>query len=335
MSQSLSSLILTPQKEKGARPVQFWLAAIIFVVLACSLPFFFGNYFIHALVIALIFMLPAHGLNLLVGYTGLLSLAQAAFFGIGSYVAALLATHYGTPFYVNLLAAGLVTALIALPLSIPALRLRETSFVMCTLGFVFISQAIAKNWIDLTRGDMGIAGIAKPYFALGPLSFTVSSVTQFYYMMLIIVTLATIVTYLIVRSPAGRNMVAIRENETLAGSLGIDAWGYKLIIFTISAAFAGLGGALYAHYLSVVSPLTFQTYYSIMILIIVLVGGAGTITGAILGSLVFVGLTEALRMTPELRMILYGASLLVLVFFTPKGFTPLIHWFWGKLGERR
>jgi len=314
---------------------RFWLGGIIFTGIVLSLPLFFGNYFIHALIIALIFMLPAHGLNLLVGYTGLLSLAQAAFFGIGSYVAALLDIHYATPFYVNLAAAGLVTALIALPLSIPALRLRETSFVMCTLGFVFISQAIAKNWIDLTRGDMGIAGITKPYFALGPWSFSISSVQAFYYMMLAIVTLATLVTYLIVRSPAGRNMVAIRENETLASSLGIDAWGYKLIVFTISAAFAGLGGALYAHYLSVVSPLTFQTYYSILILVIVLVGGAGTITGAILGSLVFVGLTEALRMAPELRMILYGASLLVLVFFAPKGFTPLIKWFWHKVEGAR
>jgi len=314
---------------------RFWLGGIIFTGIVLSLPLFFGNYFIHALIIALIFMLPAHGLNLLVGYTGLLSLAQAAFFGIGSYVAALLDIHYATPFYVNLAAAGLVTALIALPLSIPALRLRETSFVMCTLGFVFISQAIAKNWIDLTRGDMGIAGITKPYFALGSWSFSISSVQAFYYMMLAIVTLATLVTYLIVRSPAGRNMVAIRENETLASSLGIDAWGYKLIVFTISAAFAGLGGALYAHYLSVVSPLTFQTYYSILILVIVLVGGAGTITGAILGSLVFVGLTEALRMAPELRMILYGASLLVLVFFAPKGFTPLIKWFWYKVEGAR
>ena len=127
--------------------------------------------------------MPAHGLNLLVGYTGLLSLAQAAFFGIGAYTAGLLAVHFGTPFYVEPpRGRARWPALIALPLGIPALRLRATSFVMCTLGFVIIGQAIAKNWISVTRGDMGLSSIPKPYFALGPASFTVSGTTGFYYL---------------------------------------------------------------------------------------------------------------------------------------------------------
>ena len=212
----------------------------------------------HAIIIALIFLLPAHGLNLLVGYTGLLSLAQAAFFGIGAYTSALMAVHFGTPFYLNLVAAGVVAGAIAL---LPALRLRATSFVMCTLGFVIIGQAIAKNWIGLTRGDMGLSGIPKPYFALGPASFTVSGTMSFYYLVLVIAAIATLAAYLIVRSAAGRNMIAIRENETLAESVGIPTWRYKLVVFMISAAFAGLGGSIYAHYLTVVSPLTFQMWY--------------------------------------------------------------------------
>ncbi|NTF51304.1 branched-chain amino acid ABC transporter permease [Rhizobium rhizogenes] len=307
------------------------LAAIL-LVLALAAPFIGSRYVTHALIIALIFMLPAHGLNLLVGYTGLLSLAQAAFFGIGAYTAGLLAVTYGTPFYVNAVAAGLVPGAIALPLGIPALRLRSTSFVMCTLGFVIIGQAIAKNWISVTRGDMGLSGIPKPHFALGPWSFTVSGTTNFYYLALAVGALATLVVWAIVRSPAGRNMIAIRENETLAESVGIPTWRYKLIVFMISAVFAGVGGSLYAHYLTVVSPLTFQMYYSTTMLIIVLGGGAGMISGTVFGSLLFVGLTEALRVTPELRMIAYGLCLLVLVFWFKKGFAPLINRFWNAIG---
>jgi branched-chain amino acid transport system permease protein len=309
--------------------------AVVIAAVALAAPFIGTRYVTHALIIALIFMLPAHGLNLLVGYTGLLSLAQAAFFGIGAYTAALMAVHYGTPFYVNLIAAGVVSGAIALPLGIPALRLRATSFVMCTLGFVIIGQAISKNWISLTRGDMGLAGVPKPYFALGPLSFTVSGTTAFYYLALAIGVLATLAVWAIVRSPAGRNMVAIRENETLAESLGIPTWHYKLIVFMLSAAFAGVGGCIYAQYLTVVSPLTFQLYYSTTMLIIVLCGGAGTISGVVLGSFLFVGLTEALRVTPELRMIFYGLCLLALVFFFKRGFAPLINRFWAMIGGDR
>ncbi|MGV1873154.1 MULTISPECIES: branched-chain amino acid ABC transporter permease [Agrobacterium] len=306
--------------------------AVILIVVALAAPFIGSRYVTHSLIIALIFMLPAHGLNLLVGYTGLLSLAQAAFFGIGAYVAGLLAVTYGTPFYINIAAAGLVTGAIALPLGIPALRLRATSFVMCTLGFVIIGQAIAKNWIAVTRGDMGLSGIPKPYFELGPLSFTVSGTTAFYYLALSVGALATLAVWAIVRSPAGRNMIAIRENETLAESVGIPTWRYKLIVFMLSAVFAGVGGSLYAHYLTVVSPLTFQMYYSTTMLIIVLGGGAGTISGVVFGSLLFVGLTEALRITPELRMIAYGLCLLVLVFWFKKGCAPLINRFWNLIG---
>ncbi|MCQ1856023.1 branched-chain amino acid ABC transporter permease, partial [Neorhizobium galegae] len=130
--------------------------AVVLIVVALAAPYIGSRYVTHSLIIALIFMLPAHGLNLLVGYTGLLSLAQAAFFGIGAYTAGLLAVTYGTPFYVNLIAAALVSGAAALPLGIPALRLRSTSFVMCTLGFVIIGQAIAKNWVSVTRGARGL-----------------------------------------------------------------------------------------------------------------------------------------------------------------------------------
>lgn len=314
-----------------SRPDLRWPAGVLALAAALAAPLALGNYPLHAIIVAMIFLLPAQGLNLLVGYTGLLSLAQAAFFGIGAYASALMAVHFGTPFYLNFVFAGLVAGAVALPLGIPALRLRDTSFVMCTLGFVVIGEAVAKNWVSLTRGDMGLSSVPRPVFDFGVASFTVATVPEFYYLALAIAALATLVTWLIVRSPAGRNMVAIRENETLAQSVGIPAWTYKLVVFVISAVFAGLGGSLYVHYLTVVSPLSFEIYYTITTLVIVLGGGAGTISGVVFGSLLFVGLSEALRITPELRMTLFGLCLIALVFWFPKGFGPVLTRIWALL----
>jgi branched-chain amino acid transport system permease protein len=153
---------------------------------------------------------------------------------------------------------------------------------------------------------------------------SIVQIPQYFYLILAIAALATLAFIALVRSPAGRCMVAIRDNETLAESLGIPTWTYKLLVFMISAAFAGFGGSLYAHYETVVSPLVFQMYYSNTVLIIVLGGGLGRIPGAIIGSFLFVAVTEALRITPELRMILYGFVLLVLVFLFPQGIAPLL-----------
>jgi branched-chain amino acid transport system permease protein len=305
-------------------PAVHWglsLAGLATLLLA---PVFFDNYSLHALVLSMIFLLPAHGLNLILGYTGMLSLAQGVFFGLGAYASALMGIHFGTGFVINFLFAGLFAATVALPLGIPALRLRDTSFVMCTLGLVVIAQAVAKNWVDLTRGDMGLSGVARPKFTFGENVLTVVQIPHYFYLILTIAVLATLAFIALVRSPAGRCMVAIRDNETLAESLGIPTWTYKLVVFMLSAAFAGFGGSLYAHYETVVSPLVFQMYYSNTILIIVLGGGLGRLPGAIIGSFLFVAVTEALRVTPELRMVLYGVVLLVLVFVFPQGMAPLV-----------
>lgn len=314
----------TPHAPSPRLPALRWglIAAALAALLAA--PLVLDNYYLHALVLAMIFLLPAHGLNLILGYTGMLSLAQGVFFGIGAYASALLGMHFGTGFIVNFVFAGLVAALIALPLGIPALRLRATSFVMCTLGFVVIAQAVAKNWVGLTRGDMGLSGVARPRLGFGDSVLAIVQIPHYFYLVLAIAALATLAFVALVRSPAGRCMVAIRDNETLAESLGIPTWTYKLLVFMISAAFAGFGGSLYAHYETVVSPLVFQMYYSNTVLIIVLGGGLGRIPGAIIGSFVFVAVTEALRITPELRMILYGFVLLVLVFLFPQGLAPLL-----------
>ncbi|MFT3821669.1 MAG: branched-chain amino acid ABC transporter permease [Rubrivivax sp.] len=320
----MSITLDTPHAPPPLLPAVRWGTAGLALAALALAPLFLGSYYLHALIIAMIFLLPAHGLNLILGYTGMLSLAQGVFFGLGAYTSALLSMHFGTPFVVNLFAVAAVAALIALPLGIPALRLRATSFVMCTLGFVVIAQTVAKNWTELTRGDMGLSGIARPKLGFGETVLTVSQIPQYFYLVLAVAVLATLAFIALIRSPAGRCMVAIRDNETLAESLGIPTWTYKLIVFMLSAAFAGLGGSLYAHYETVVSPLVFQMYYSNTILIIVLGGGVGRVPGAIIGSFLFVAVTEALRITPELRLIIYGFVLLLLVFMFPQGIAPLV-----------
>src|SRR5882757_10683644 len=195
MTNDSSSLPATETSPAVAAPRSSrWLAVPILAGLFGA-PFFLDTYYLHAIIISMIFLLPAHGLNLIVGYTGMLSLAQGAFFGIGAYVSALMAVHFGTPFYVNFMLAGVVTGVIALPLGVPALRLRTYSFVMCTLGFVVIGEAVAKNWVGLTRGDMGLSGVPHPVLGFGAHPFTITTITGYYYLYLVVAVLMTGLLY--------------------------------------------------------------------------------------------------------------------------------------------
>jgi len=298
------------------------ILAIIAVLLA--LPTFAGRYHLHIAILSMIYFYPALGLNLIYGYLGMLSLAQGAFFGIGAYVGGLIAVHLQWPLWLTLPAAGLVSAVIALAVGVPALRLRNYSFVMCTLGFVFICESISKNWVSVTRGDMGLSGIPRPFLGLTPGSMQISALTGYYYLAFTLALLGLLIFWLIVRSPAGRAMRAIKEEEVLAESQGIDAGRYALVGFALSALFGGVGGAIYASYMTIVSPLTFQLYYTLLFLVIVFAGGAGTIGGVALGTVVFVALPEALRMAADLRQLIYGLTFLVLVFVLPQGIGPAL-----------
>ena len=291
------------------------------LIIACLalFPLVASSYQLSTLIISMVFLLPALGLNLILGYAGMLSLAQMGFFGVGGYTSALLAMHFGTPFWLNFSAACLVPALIAIPLAIPALRLRHTSFVMCTIAFVFILESVSKNWVGLTRGDMGLSSVPRPRIGLWSGGFIVHTTVQYYYLGLLLCVLAVAALVTIVRSPAGRYMIAIREDEVLAASIGGRTWHYRLAAFVLSAAFAGAGGSYYVHYVTVISPSVFDPTYTNTVLVVVLGGGVGTIMGPILGGVVFIALSEVLRIAPELRMVVYGLILTTSVFLFPKG----------------
>ena len=270
--------------------------------------------------LSLVYLLPALGLNLIYGYAGLLSLAEGAFFGIGAYASALLALRLGWPFWVAFPAAGLACALLAVPMAVPALRLRSYSFVMVTLGFLVISESVAKNWVGLTRGDMGLIDIPRPRLAGAPLA----SVRGFYYLALPVAALAAVGFRAIVASAAGRALIAVRDDETLAQAYGLDTWRFKLAAFVLAALFAGFGGSLYAHYTSVLDPSIFDVFHTLTLMTIVFGGGAGTFSGVLLGTVVFLFVPEALRVTPQWRMVVYGLLLVVFVFRLPGGLGPAL-----------
>jgi branched-chain amino acid transport system permease protein len=287
-----------------------------------------SDYVLHVAVLSFIYVLPALGLNLVYGYAGLLSLATGAFFGIGAYASALLALRLGWPFWLAFPAAGLVCALIAVPMAVPALRLRSYSFVMVTLGFLVISESIAKNWIGLTRGDMGLIDIPRPRLGGAALA----SVPQLYYLTLVAALAAAVAFRAIVRSPAGRALIALRDDETLAEAYGLDTWRFKLAAFVLGALLAGLGGSLYAHYTTVLDPLVFDVFHTLTLMTIVFGGGAGTLGGVLLGTVVFLFVPEALRVTPQWRMVIYGVLLVVFVFRLPGGLGPALARRFGPRG---
>jgi branched-chain amino acid transport system permease protein len=288
-----------------------------------ALPVVGDNYVVAAGILAAIYLLPSLGLNIIFGYTGLLSFAQGAFFGIGAYVSAILATRLGWPFWLTFPAAGLVCAGLAVILAVPSLRLSRFSFVMVTLGFVIIAQTIAQNWVGLTEGNMGLTGVPRPVLALGSRALVLRTVPQYYYFSLAWAAVAICASWWILMSPAGRALRSIRDDEVLAASYGIPVARYKTIAFALSAAFAGVGGALEAHYLMIASPSGFDLYYTNVFLIIVLAGGRGTFWAVPIATVVFVFLAQLASFTPEQQQLLIGLLLLVLVFRLPDGFGPL------------
>lgn len=327
MPQSLSSLTF------GRRRIWCtygFVAALVALVLL--LPFVANNYILHVLNYSLIFLMPALGLNLIFGYAGLLSLAQGAFFGLGAYASALVILHFGWPFWLAFLFGGVFCAALAVLLSVPALRLRAYSFVMATLGFVFIAETVAKNWVSLTRGDMALSGIARPMLSLWGEGPVINGMQNYFYLFSFIAALGVGLFAWLVRSPAGRCLRAIRDEETLAESQGIPVLAYKMAAFALSGFYAGLGGAAYASYETVVSPQIFQLYFTLLFMIIVFAGGAGTIVGVFLGALLFVAIPEMLRIAPHLRMLLYGFVFLFFVFFLPNGVGPALIRFGARMG---
>lgn len=279
-------------------------------------------YHLHVLIMAGIFAILALSLNLLLGYTGQLSLGHAAFFGIGAYTSALLALKLEWSFWLALPSAAVAAGLAGWAIGRLALKLRGAYFVLVTISFAGVISLVSINWMELTNGPLGLPGVPPP--ELGPWSLRTK--TAYYYLVLAAAALAYLVCRRLVYSRIGRALVALRENEPLAESVGIDGTRYLVLAAVVSAALAGVAGSLYAHYTRFVSPEVFLFTYTVTMVIMVIAGGKGTLVGPVIGALLFTALPEALReaMAWQWQMLAYGVVLVVLVFFLPRGIVPAI-----------
>ncbi|MBI4560459.1 MAG: branched-chain amino acid ABC transporter ATP-binding protein/permease [Candidatus Rokubacteria bacterium] len=280
------------------------------------------DYFVHIAITIALYTILATSYNLLIGYTGLFSIAHAAFYGIGAYTSALVALHWGVSFPVALLAAVLLTAVIGGAIGVPALRVRGDYLVIASFGFQMIIFGVMLNWLALTRGEGGLTGIPRPAL----LGIKIFSPRAYLPLAAAIAGVCFLVTWWIARSPFGRVLRAIREDEVAAQSLGKDIAYFKIAVFALAGGLAAVAGSFYAHYVTFVNPLSFTLEESIFIMAIVLVGGAGNLWGSLLGALALVVAPEALRflripdaIAAPFRQILYGLLLVLFVRFRPQG----------------
>ena len=292
-----------------------WAAALVALVLPLLVD---SPYVLHIAIVTGIYIVLVQSLNLVLGYCGLLSLASPAFFGIGAYVATLLALRLGWDSTATLAMAMLSGVVAGMIIGFPSLRVSRHSFVIVTLSATLLLQLVALNWEEMTRGSLGLANIPAPRL----FGITVRTRIEWYYFSAAAAAVAVLCTWLLVSSRFGRAMVATRDNEQLALACGIDVFRTRLFTFCFSGGLAALAGALYAHFISYIDPGVFGFSVSETLLIMVILGGSGTLWGPVAGAVVFTALPELLRLAPEIRSLLYGVILLAIVLWRPRRLFP-------------
>jgi branched-chain amino acid transport system permease protein len=303
------------------------LAVALGVATPFAIPTLTGNEYVLALGVSFAtFSVLSGGLNLVYGYTGLLSFAQVGFFGIGGYTAALLATEQGWSLWAGAAAGGVLATLVGLLIGYSSLRLSRHAFAIVSLSFALLCLIVARDWVSLTRGAMGIPGLPVPTMRLpGGLEWRLSGPADFYYLLLGFAVIAHASIYLVISSRLGRAMRAIKLNEALAQSQGIDPLSYKLLAIALSALVTGIVGGLFVFYLTIVDPSVFDFYYTETMLIMVIIGGPGSFWGVLGASAVLAALPDLLRFTTDLRMVLYGAVLIAAMLLFPGGLGGWLH----------
>src|SRR5262249_28570728 len=281
---------------------------VLFAAAATAPAWVWNAYHLHTLIMAGIFAGLALSLNLLLGYTRQLSLRHAAFFRIGAHATALLSVKLAWSPSIGLVAAIVLPAATGWVIGRLALKLRGAYFVLLTISFAGVVSLVSVNWMDLTNGPLGLPGVPPVEIALPGLpALSLRAKSAYYELVLLAVIACYLVCLALIRSRVGRALIALRENETLAASLGIDGTHYLVLAASISAAMAGLGGGLYAHYTRFVSPEVFLFSYTVTMVIMVVAGGKGTLAGPVVGAVIFTVLPEALRALTswQWQMLLY------------------------------
>lgn len=285
------------------------------------LPLLFSGDFIRGLLNQfLIFSVLAVGMNVVFGYMGHIPFGYAAFFGLGAYGSALAALNLSWPFWAAFTTGALVAAFAGLGIGWISLKLKGAYFAITTFGFMAILHVICKNWVSFTRGPMGLYGIPRPAVA----GLALDTNLSYYFLALGLLVFCLYFADRLDRSPVGRAISATRENEELSQSIGISILKYQLVAFCASSFMAGLAGALYAHYFRSIVPDLMTPYYSLIAIVMVVVGGRKTLFGPLIGALIFVILPEYFGMTGPARMLLFGVVTLACILALPRGVWPAI-----------
>ena len=289
---------------------------------------FKSQYLLYLSSLTCIYMVVACGLNIILGYAGQISLAQAGFLGLGAYTCALLAPTIS--FWMALPLAGAICFLIGLGLGFPSLRVKTHFLAMVTLGFTVIVYLILMNEEKWTGGPFGIFNIARP--KIGRLAFT--SAASYHVVVALVTFVALLLAFWALNSQWGRAFKAIRENEGRAEMLGVNLRNYKLMAFAIGSGFAGIGGALIAPLFGYIDPTMFALGFSFQFLLMVVVGGIGRFEGPLLGAMIVALLPELLRVTEKYFPIIFALTAVLIMVFLPKGSVSLVDWVYKKVTGR-
>lgn len=295
------------------------------VLLMAILPLFVGVYWTSLMTLTAIYAIVALGMNLLTGYAGQISMGHAAFFAVGAYTSAFLTMKMGVSFFVALPIGGSLSALMGICIGLPTLRMKGLYLAIATMGFGFIMEQVIVSWDSVTNGVNGIA-LTRP--TLGTIDF--NSDTSYFYLVFIVLVVMIILIKNILRTPTGRALIAIRDSEVAAESMGVRLAVYKTAAFAISAFYAGIAGSLFAHHMLFIGPENFDIIVSINFLVMIIIGGMASVHGAIFGAIFMTLLPELIAISKDylpavigqqagLQGLVFGVILVLFVLFEPLG----------------
>jgi len=305
----LSAILDTPMKRG--------VAIVVILVSMAVAPLLFGQYATVILTNALLYVVLALGLNIVVGYAGLLDLGFAAFFAVGAYTVGIATLHFGLSFWLALPLAVVIAMLAGLIIGAPTLRLRSDYLAIVTLGFGEIVRLAARNLRE-TGGASGLSGIDSPWL----FGWHIRTPLDFYYVFCVLAIIAVIVSVRLANSRLGRAWLYVRHDEDAAEAMGIDRVRVKLAAYVVGAVYGAVGGAFFAANLGAISPNSFSFQQSVLILMAVILGGMGKIPGVILGAFIVILAPELLRDFGDLRLFIFAVGLLLIMLFRPSGIWP-------------
>jgi branched-chain amino acid transport system permease protein len=296
-----------------------WISVL---VLLLFLPTLSGEnyYFLHISIMVGIFVILAQGLNILFGYAGQISIGHAAFYAIGAYASALAAAHLSLPFWGSALVAILFASLVGFFLGLTCLRLRGEYLAITTVAFGEIVQVILTQWEEVSGGPEGFLNIPKAHIG----SFLFDTPVRFYYLTLFITLLSLVLAKNLTSFKLGRSFRSVRDDPLAANILGVDTTKVKLIAFVLSAAYSGLAGSLYAHYSRALLPDYFSLSLSVLIFMMVMLGGMGSLYGPVIGAILLTVSFELLRVLQVYQMVIYGVLVLLITIFAPEGLMGIV-----------